>query len=128
MAKKVARRTPVFRKRVNEVVARTEKLLNETWERALELLPPRPRKTVKDVSARVVKARADLRKRGQAALKRAEARRERFVATFEKQAAAAIKPFVRGLDMATRADVEALRKRLTQLERRIEHTKERVAA
>ena len=130
MARKTAK-TSVFGalpKQVDELVGRAEKLIGQTWDQALDLLPAGPRKTVKDVSARVAKVRTDLRKQGRAALTRADARREKLVATIEKQAAQVIRPIVRGLDVATRADLDALRKRLTQLERRIEQTKERVAA
>jgi len=130
MAKKNAKRSLLgtLPKRVDEVVSRAEKLLSETWDQALDLLPSGPRKTVKDVSARVAKARADLRKRGRAALTRADARRERLVATIEKRAAQAIRPIAHRLDVPTRSDLDVLRKRLTQLERRFEHGKERAAA
>ncbi len=131
MAKKTSKKRSVFGtlpKAVDEVVGRAEKLLSETWDQALDLLPPRPRKTVKDVSARVAKARIELRKQGQAVLKRVDARRGRIVATIEKQAQQALKPIVRTLDVASRAELESLRKRLTQLERRIEQAASRVAA
>jgi len=131
MAKKNARKSLLgtLPKRLDEVVGRAEKLLNETWDQALDLLPSGPRKTVKEMTARVTKARADLRKRGRAALTRAGARRERLVTRIEKQAAQVVRPIVHRFDVATRSDLDALRKRLTQLERRVEHHgKERVAA
>jgi hypothetical protein len=52
-------------------------------------------------------------------LKEVTARRDRLVATVEKQAVAVVKPIVARLDVASRSDIDRLSKRVSQLEKRV---------
>jgi F0F1-type ATP synthase membrane subunit b/b' len=124
-------------KRVEKARARAEKIVGSAWKQTLDALPARPRKAVKDVAAQLERATTDFRRRREralkevtGALKEARARRRNLVATFEKRAAAAVKPLVARLDVASRADVDRLARRISQLERRmhVKPVKESVAA
>lgn len=124
-------------RRLQKARARVEKIVGSAWKQALDSLPPRPRKAVKEAAARLERATADFRRRGDRAfkevagsLKEARLRRKNLVATLEKRAIAAVKPLVARLDVASRADVDRLSRRITQLERRLhaKPVKESVAA
>ena len=111
-------------KRAEKARARAEKMLRSAWKQALDALPPRPRKAVKDVTARLEKATTQLQRRRDRAFKEVNARRDRLVSDVEHRAAKVVKPLVRRLDVASRADVERLSKRINQLERQM-HQKPR---
>ena len=64
--------------------------------------------------------RGDLQKRAERAVKDLEERRQSIVAAIEKQAGKSVEPIVRSLNLPTRDEVEKLKKRLTQLEKRLD--------
>lgn len=106
-------------KRVSELRKTAEKRLNEGWERTLKLLPPAPRKAVKEFVADAERTRHDLRKRGNKVVADVRKRADRVTTGMEKRIEGAVKPLTKRLDVATRADVERLRKRLQHLEHRM---------
>ncbi len=126
-------RTAAFKelpKRVEKIRTRAEELIRRTWREALAMLPPRPRKAVKDAVARVEKAAAELDRRRERALKAVDRQRKDLVARVEDRAVGAVKPLVHRLEVASRHDVEMLSRRVARLEHRFERQakRERVAA
>lgn len=107
-------------KRVQKARTRAEKLLGSAWKQALDTLPTRQRRAVKDVTARLEKATTELQRHRTRALKEVTAQREQLVARVEHRAAQAVKPLARIVDVASRSDVERLSKRISQLERRVQ--------
>jgi hypothetical protein len=72
--------------------------------------------------------RTDLRKRAEKAIRDLEARRARIVTTLEQQVTSIAESVVGRLNVATRDDVAELRRRIADVERRIEAmVKERAA-
>lgn len=93
-------------------------------------LPDAPRKRLVQLEARVERATKDLEKAGERAVKKARARVDSFVdgvesffGGVEKSALGAVKPLVSRLDVASKSDVDRLRKRIAELEKRVTHRK-----
>jgi polyhydroxyalkanoate synthesis regulator phasin len=111
-------------KRLADLQKNAEKQARKGWERTLGMLPPAQRKSVKRLTADVDKARNDFLKRSEKALKDLRKRTDRLGADVEKRIEGAFGPLTKRLekrlDVATRADVARLRKRIDQLERRLE--------
>lgn len=127
MATKTAKSTSIlgqWPKQVDRTRVRAEKLA----KRALDLLPKNSRKMVKDVTSRVEKATRDLQRRSERAMKDAEAQRKKLVSAVERGAADVVKPLVDRLDIASRADVNRLSRRIAQLERKVQQQTRRAAA
>lgn len=110
----------VLPRRINEFQAAVEKQVRKGLDQVTEMLPPAPRKAVKRLTADVDRVRQDLRKRGDKAVADARKRAERLTAEVQKRVEGAVTPITKGLDVASRTEVERLRKRLEHLERRIE--------
>ena len=114
-------------RRFGEFQTTVEKQFRKGLDQVEEMLPVEPRKAVKRLTADVDRMRHDLRKRGETLRKRGEKmmadtrkRTERFAAEVQKRMEGAITPLTKNLDLASRTEVEKLRKRLEHLERRIE--------
>lgn len=152
--KKTTRRVGLA-KRFERVQTEAERVISRGYKATLELLPPGPRKTVKEFTGQIEAAAEALNKRGQQALKLAEKRRKalvgsvekaarafsrrseraleamettRLAATVEQAAADFVRPLARRLDIATLSDVERLSKRLAHLERKLGNGTRRAAA
>ena len=154
--KKSKRRTGLTA-RFGQAQANAERALGRGYDATLQILPPRSRKavqqlasqigaTAEDVGARgrqvlraVSKQRQVLQdrleqgvrrvgRRGERARAALETRGTRLIGTIERQAAAIVKPLVRRLDIAAASEVEQLRKRLAQLERKLATGGRRAAA
>src|SRR5262249_50563021 len=97
-----------------------EKQLRQNFERATDMLPPAPRKAVKRFTTNAERASAEFRKRGEKFFTDARKRAERLTAAVQKRIEAVFAPWPTRLDVASRSEVERLRKRLHELERRIE--------
>lgn len=91
----------------------------QQWHDVLELLPESPAKAVEDLRADLGKTRRDLTKRAEKAVQQARSQAEAFAKKVRQQIEDSVVPVTRRFDVATRADVDRLRKRLDQLERRI---------
>jgi len=105
-----------------------EKAARRMWNEAVDLLPAAPRKAVRRFTHELEKTTKDLRRRVERARADVEKRGERLVKVATKQAEKAFTPVVHRLDVASRSDVDRLRKRVTALERRIEARHAPVAA
>jgi len=108
-------------KRAETVRNEVEKATRQAFERAIELLPPAPRKQVRDLTHRIEKAGTELQKRVERTRSDVEKRGERLVAAVAERAEKALTPVVRRFDVASRAEVDRLRKRIVALEKRAEH-------
>ena len=83
-------------------------------------MPPAPRKAVKRLTANVDRVRHDLVKRGDKLATDVRKRAERLGTDLQKRIEGVVTPLTHRLDVASRADVDRLRKRLHELERRME--------
>ena len=119
-AKKTQDWRKVLPKRMGELRRTIEKEASKRWEEATELLPPAPRKAVKRLTANVDRVRHDLVKRGDKFATDVRKRAERLGTDFQKRFEGVVTPLTHRLDVASRADVDRLRKRLHELERRME--------
>lgn len=119
-----AKKTQDWRKalprRIGELQRTVEKEVRRRWDEATELLPPAPRKAVKRLTANVDRVRHDLVKRGDQLAAEARKRAERLGTDLQKRIEGVVTPLTHRLDVASRADVDRLRKRLHELERRME--------
>lgn len=106
--------------RLSAIQSQAQKQLREGIDRTIELLPSEPRKAVKRFSNDVDKARRDLRKRADAAVKEARKRAERFASDVQSQIDKVVSPVTDRLSVASRSELDALRKRVEHLERRVE--------
>jgi BMFP domain-containing protein YqiC len=106
-------------KRLSELQRTVEKQLRENLDRATELLPPAPRKAVKRLTANADRMRQDLLKRGDKLVTEARKRAERVSADVQKRFEDVVAPLTNRLDVASRTEVERLRKRLHEVERRL---------
>ncbi len=137
MATKKSIKSKSIPERVEELQAAASKQVKDT----LEFLAEEPRKIVanlradldkrgkkigKDAEKAVRGLRSDIEKRTKDLSKRAEKavdetrkRAESFATDVRKQVEKAVEPVATRLDVASRADVDRLRKRLDQIEKRI---------
>jgi len=105
-----------------------EKLVGRIRKDAGALANRTRRETMGAILSDARKLQADLRKRAEHTLKELEARRDRILATIEEQAARIVERVIKGLNVVTQTDLDDLRTRLTDLERRIDTLiKERAA-
>jgi vacuolar-type H+-ATPase subunit H len=109
-------------RRVNELQRTAEKQVRKTMNRAMELLPPAPRKAVKQMTARFERARHDLSKRGDKVVADVRKRAESLRVDVRKRIEKAVTPMTRQLDLASRTEVDRLNRRVHALERRLEHS------
>ena len=122
--KKVTGWRQALPRQLSELEVTVEKRVRKGLDQVTEMLPPAPRKAVKRLTADVERMRHDLRKRGDKMLADTRKRTERFAAEVQKRVEGAITPLTRNLDVASRTEVDRLRKRLDQLEHRLEHRAE----
>lgn len=150
-SKRNAKRATVLRalpKRIGRAQAEAEKAISRGYKATLELLPPGPRKAVKDLGSQLDEAASELRvrsrrvlrsveKRGEAVadrveaavaqaekrsekvFKRAEREGVKWLEAIETGARRALKAVVGQLDLASARDVSALSRRVTTLERKL---------
>ena len=78
--------------------------------------------------AQAQKLRGDFQKRAERAVKDLEERGQRIVAIIEKQAGKGVEPIIRGLNLPTRDELEKLKKRMAQLEKRLDEMSSSKAA
>jgi hypothetical protein len=133
MAKTTAKAAPVFdldrlEKQVEKARARAEKIAKRTWNDTLELLPTSQQKAIRTATARIEKATRDLQRRSEKAIRDINARGKKIMAEMERRAANAAKPIIERLDVATRADIERLSRRVAQIERKLHQEARRAAA
>jgi len=110
--------------RVTELRSTVEKRIRKGLEKATDLLPAPQRKALHRVTANVDRFRHDLRKRGDKAVTTVRKRVEAATADVQKRVEDVLSPLSKRFDVASRADVDRLRKRLEQLERRLGHKAE----
>ncbi len=110
--------------RVTELRGKMEKRVREGFDRAADLLPAPQRKALQRVTTNLDRFRHDLRKRGDKVVTTMRKRVEAARADMEKRVEEVLGPITKRFDVASRADVDRLRKRLEQLERRLGHKAE----
>jgi DNA anti-recombination protein RmuC len=104
-----------------------EMLLRKTQKQAASLITKDQRKALDRLLGQATRLRDDLEKRADRAAKDLEARAERVRMTLEKEVSKRIDPLLRRLDLPTRKEIQALTKRVSQLERSVGGRKRSVA-
>lgn len=94
-----------------------EGLLRKTQKQAASLISKDQRKALDRLLGQATRLRDDLEKRAERAAKDLEARAERVRLTLEKEVSKRMEPVLRRLDLPTRKELQALAKRIGQLER-----------
>lgn len=97
-----------------------EKLLGRVRKEAARLVSRDRRKALENLVEQANRLRADLQDRVERTVREIERRAERILSRFETQAEKSFGPIIRRLNLPSRADVEALGKRLASLEKRVE--------
>lgn len=115
-------------KQIERARVQVRRLTEDTMEQALELIPAGSKKAIKEMSVRVEKATHNFQKQSERAMKDMNDRRRKLLSTMEKRANEIIQPLVERFSVASRADVERLHKRLSDLEKKVQHQQRRVAA
>jgi polyhydroxyalkanoate synthesis regulator phasin len=105
---------------IKRVQAEGERVVGRIRKDAGELLVKNREQAVKDLLAQAQKLRGDIQKRAERAVKDLEGRGQRLVAMIEKQAEKSVEPIVRGLNLPTREEMDKLKKRMSQLEKRLD--------
>jgi len=105
-----------------------ERVVGRIRKDAGELLSKNRQKAVEDLLAQAQKLRGDFQKRAERAVKDLEERGQRIVAIIEKQAGKGVEPIIRGLNLPTRDELEKLKKRMAQLEKRLDEMSSSKAA
>ena len=105
---------------LKRVQAEGERVVGRIRKDAGELLSKNRQKAVQDLLAQAQKLRGDLQKRAERAVKDLEERGQRIVAVIEKQAEKGVEPIIRGLNLPTRDEMDKLKKRVSQLEKRLD--------
>ena len=96
-----------------------ERVMDRLTKDAGDLIGKDRKKAVQDLLAQAQKLRSDLQKRAERAVKDLEERGQKIVAAIEKQAEKSVEPIVRGLNLPTREEVDKLKKKVAQLEKRL---------
>jgi len=151
MAKRTVKRATVratLPKRIERAQAEAEKAISRGYKATLQLLPPGPRKAVRELGSQLDEAASDLRargrkvlrtvekrgervadrveavvaqaeRRGEKAFKRAERESAKWLEAFETGARRALRAVVDQLDIASAHDVSLLNRRVANLERKL---------
>lgn len=135
-------------KRIERAQVEAEKALNRGVKATMKMLPPGPRKTVRDIGNQIDDAATELRargrkvmrtverrgeavadrveaaftragRRGERALKRAEREGAKWMEAIETGARRVMKAMVERLDVASAHDVALLKRRVAMLERKL---------
>jgi len=105
---------------LKRVQAEGERVVGRIRKDAGQLLSADRQKAVQDLLKQAQKVRGDLQKRAERAVKELEERGQKIVALIEKQAGKGVEPIVRGLNLPSRDEMEKLKKRMAQLEKRLD--------
>lgn len=97
-----------------------ERLVGRIRRDAQALAARSRRETVTGLLKDARKLQDDLRKRAERALEEIDGRRTQLLALFEEQGGKLVEAVVKSLNLATHEDVEALGKRLHEIERRLD--------
>jgi hypothetical protein len=117
MATRAKRAAAVSGVSLRQAQDRAVKMLRSARKQVDRYLPDRPR-GLSDLQANVERVTRDLDKARSRVLQRARHRFDAFLGDIERAATDAMKPIVGRLDLATKSDVDRLRRRITQLEKR----------
>ena len=105
-----------------------EKLVTRLRRDARAFATRSRRETVSSLVNDARRLQADLRKRAEKAIEELDAQRARFLTTLEGRVTGVVETVVKTLNVATQRDLETLRKRVGELERRLDAlSKERAA-
>lgn len=97
-----------------------EELLKRVREEAGRLLSKDSRKAAQDLVDQARKLTTDLQKRAEEAIRRIEKRGQQAIEAIEKEAQKRIEPIASRLNIPSRDEVEKLKKRVSNIEKRLE--------
>jgi poly(hydroxyalkanoate) granule-associated protein len=104
----------------NRVQKEGERVVGRLRKDAGDLLGKDRKKAVQELLSQAQKLRNDIQKRAERALKDLEERTQQLISAIEKQAGKGVEPILRSLNLASRDEVDKLKKRLNQIEKRLE--------
>ena len=96
-----------------------EGLLGRTRKQATQLISRDQRRALDRLFSQAKKLRTDLEKRAERASKSVESRAEQFISTLEKETSKRLAPILKRLDLPSRKELDALSRRMGQLEKRV---------
>jgi poly(hydroxyalkanoate) granule-associated protein len=105
---------------LRRVQSEGERMVGRIRKDAGDLIGKDRRKAVQELITQAQKIRGDIQKRAERAVKDLEERGQKILTAIEKQAEKSVEPIVRGLNLPTRDEVEKLKKKIAQIEKRIE--------
>jgi poly(hydroxyalkanoate) granule-associated protein len=105
---------------LRRVQSEGERMVGRIRKDAGDLIGKDRRKAVQELIAQAQKVRGDIQKRAERAVKELEERGQKILSAIEKQAEKSVEPIVRGLNLPTRDEIEKLKKKVAQIEKRIE--------
>jgi len=108
-----------LQERMSRLQKDAEGLLRKTQKQAASLITKDQRRALDRLLGQATRLRDDLEKRAERAAKDLEARAERVRMTLEKEVSKRIDPLLRRLDLPTRKEIQALARRVAQLERSV---------
>ena len=114
--------------RMTKLQKDAEVLLRRTQKQAASLITKDQRKALDRLLGQATRLRDDLEKRAERAAKDLEARAERVRLTLEKEVSKRIDPLLRRLDLPSRKEIQALTRRVAQLEKAAGGRKPRAAS
>lgn len=95
-----------------------EGLLGRTRKQATQLISRDQRRALDRILSQAKKLRVDLEKRAERASKNVESRAEQFLSTLERETTKRLAPLLKRLDLPSRKEIDALSRRIGQLEKR----------
>lgn len=107
---------------LDDARTRAAEVLSGARKRVDSLLPAAQRKEIARLEARVARFQKDVTRARERAQSRAEGLARGLWTGVEKRAVAVVRPIVSRLNLASRGDVERLRRRIGDLERRFHET------
>jgi DNA anti-recombination protein RmuC len=124
MAKKTAKQPrdtgnalSTLQDRMTRLQKEAETLMRRTQKQAASLISKDQRKALDRLLGQASRLRDDLEKRAERAAKDLEARAERVRLTLEKEVSKRMDPLLRRLDLPSRKEIQALARRVAQLEK-----------
>ncbi len=119
-SKKAKGWTAVLPKRVADLQGSVEKQVRKGLKQAEGMIPDGPSKALKRITTDVERVRVDVQKRADKVIADLRKRAEKALDSAKKSIEEAVNPLTKGLDLASKSEVDRLRKRLDHLEKRFE--------
>jgi len=105
---------------VQRVQSEGERMVTRLRKEAAALIGQDRRRAVRDLLTQARKLSTDFQKRAERTMKDLEERGQKIRAAIERQAERSVDPLVRGLNLPTRDELDKLKKKVAQIEKRLD--------